>query len=265
MKKCPFCGKSHQDEKTVICTVCGTNMDEPSKSEKPSVKKGSLSKEKKLWAIIIMLIVTLFLAVAVTVVVMNIINDNETAEEVTVDEDQEQEDEEEEAPSDEPEEEPEEIPHEEKPIDEPEEEQNEEEPSAVDTYCTIVNCHTSITLRKTPNITAEEVTQVPFGANVEYVRYARNGFCEINYGDYNGYVPVTFIDEPREVPVRWTAEVVDCDEYITLRTLPSTTGEALGTIPLGTEVDFITLGENYFSLVKYNGQYGFVLDSYLDY
>ena len=264
MKKCPFCGKSHQDEKTVICTVCGTNMDEPSKSEKPSVKKGSLSKEKKLWAIIIMLIVTLFLAVAVTVVVMNIINDNETAEEVTVDEDQEQEDEEEEAPSDEPEEEPEEIPREEKPIDEPEEDQNKED-SSVDSDCTIVNCHTSITLRKTPNITAEEVTQVPFGADVEYVRYARNGFCEINYGDYTGYVPVTFIDEPREVPVRWTAEVVDCDEYITLRTLPSTTGEALDTVPLGAEVDFITLGENHFSLVKYDGLYGFVLDSYLDY
>ena len=178
MKKCPFCGKAHQDEKTVICTVCGTNMDEPSKAEKPSVKKGSLSKEKKLWAIIIMLIVTLFLAVAVTVVVMNIINDNETAEEVTVDEDQEQEDEEEEAPSDEPEEEPEEDPNDESPIDEPEEDQNKED-SSVDSDCTIVNCHQSITLRKTPNITAEEVTQVPFGADVEYVRYSRNGFCEI--------------------------------------------------------------------------------------
>lgn len=57
----------------------------------------------------------------------------------------------------------------------------------------------------------------------------------------------------------WYAE---CDEYITLRASPSTSAQALTTIPRGAQMTYISsAGE--FAYVEYQGQRGYVLASYI--
>ena len=57
--------------------------------------------------------------------------------------------------------------------------------------------------------------------------------------------------------------VVKCNEYITLRTAPSTSAEEIVKIPLGASVGFVSNAENGFYKVSYNGKRGYALASYL--
>lgn len=58
--------------------------------------------------------------------------------------------------------------------------------------------------------------------------------------------------------------VVRCNEYITLRDLPSTKAEALDRVPLGATVTAFNRDENGFMRVHYAGKLGYVLEKYLD-
>ena len=58
-------------------------------------------------------------------------------------------------------------------------------------------------------------------------------------------------------------KVVNCEEYVTLRSWPDTSADALAKIPLGKTVDEIHEAENGFLCVSYRGQTGYVLERYL--
>ena len=60
--------------------------------------------------------------------------------------------------------------------------------------------------------------------------------------------------------------VVNCREWITLRSAPSTEAESLDQIPLGEWV-WINRGyyENGFYSAEYDGQHGYVLAAYIKY
>lgn len=62
-----------------------------------------------------------------------------------------------------------------------------------------------------------------------------------------------------------TAHVVLCDQYITLRSLPSTGAAPLAYVPLYSSVTFYAQAENGFCLVGYGGKTGYVLAQYLDF
>lgn len=51
----------------------------------------------------------------------------------------------------------------------------------------VVNCNESITLRTNDNIYANEITQIPLGASVEFLAQAENGFYKIRYNGRVGY------------------------------------------------------------------------------
>ena len=57
--------------------------------------------------------------------------------------------------------------------------------------------------------------------------------------------------------------VVKCNEYITLRTSPSTSAAEIIKIPLGASVGYISDADNGFYKVSYNGQRGYALAAYL--
>lgn len=59
------------------------------------------------------------------------------------------------------------------------------------------------------------------------------------------------------------AVVVNCKEWITLRSTPSVEADSLAHIPLGTTVKYIEPAENGFYCIEYNGQRGYGLQSYL--
>ena len=58
-------------------------------------------------------------------------------------------------------------------------------------------------------------------------------------------------------------KVVNCDEYVTLRSWPDTSADALAKVPLGKTVDEIHEAGNGFLCVSYRGQTGYVLERYL--
>lgn len=62
-----------------------------------------------------------------------------------------------------------------------------------------------------------------------------------------------------------SCQVVHCNEFITLREVPNTSGKEICKIPLGTEVSFMENSENGFAKVEYNGCQGYCLVSYLDF
>lgn len=58
----------------------------------------------------------------------------------------------------------------------------------------VVNCHESISLRKSPSIKAVEICQIPLGAIVSYVDSAADGFYEISYLGKNGYALASYLE-----------------------------------------------------------------------
>jgi len=72
-------------------------------------------------------------------------------------------------------------------------------------------------------------------------------------------------EECNEDPVYELCQVVHCNEYITLRTQPATTGAEICKIPLGASVYYLGYGDNGFVKVEYDGQEGYALASYLNF
>ena len=62
---------------------------------------------------------------------------------------------------------------------------------------------------------------------------------------------------------KYTVYVVNCEEWISLRSQPSTSADRLAKIPLGNSCGFIEKSSNGFSKVSYNGITGYALDKYL--
>lgn len=60
-------------------------------------------------------------------------------------------------------------------------------------------------------------------------------------------------------------QVVHCNEFITLRTEPSTSGAEICKIPLGSDVYYLENAENGFVKIQYNDQQGYSLASYLNF
>lgn len=55
------------------------------------------------------------------------------------------------------------------------------------TICYVINCNESITLRVEPDVSAEEICQIPLGAAVEAIQGAPNGFVQVSYQGMVGY------------------------------------------------------------------------------
>ena len=132
----------------------------------------------------------------------------------------------------------------------------------------VVNCQKSITLRSEPSTSASEITQIPFGKAVGFIETADNGFSKINYDGLVGYGLSSYLsgDKPsaRKTERRW-AQVVNCEEWITLRSSPSTSAGFLARIPLGAYVTCLGDAGNEFYEVEYDGKHGYALKAYLEY
>ncbi|MBE7063974.1 MAG: SH3 domain-containing protein [Ruminococcaceae bacterium] len=57
--------------------------------------------------------------------------------------------------------------------------------------------------------------------------------------------------------------VINCNEFVTLRTTPSTSSAEIMKIPLGKNVEFFSDAGNDFYKVSYNGYIGYALAAYL--
>lgn len=58
----------------------------------------------------------------------------------------------------------------------------------------VTKCKKSITLRVRPSTKAEEICQVPLGSGLVFISKAENGFCEVEYQGFTGYVLAEYLD-----------------------------------------------------------------------
>ena len=140
----------------------------------------------------------------------------------------------------------------------------------------VSNCAESISLRESPSTQARALRQIPFGAPVTVLGSAENGFYQVIYNGVTGYslasYLVSYLERPAGSKVSSntsggyrTMYCVNCREYITLRSIPSTSGADLAHIPLGASVSYVGTAENGFYEVIYNGRRGYALAQYLSY
>jgi len=130
----------------------------------------------------------------------------------------------------------------------------------------VVNCQRSISLRSYPSTSANAITQIPLGQAVGYIEDAGNGFYKINYDGLVGYSLASYLSPSRgggESYSGTTAQVVNCNEWISLRSYPSTQAPRLAKIPLGEYVTYMGAAEDGFVDIEYRGQRGFALRQYL--
>lgn len=78
-------------------------------------------------------------------------------------------------------------------------------------------------------------------------------------------IAVVLEEEPEKESEMELCQVVHCNEFITLRTEPSTSGAEICKIPLGSDVYYIENAENGFVKIMYEGQEGYSLASYLNF
>lgn len=136
----------------------------------------------------------------------------------------------------------------------------------------VVNCNESITLRVSDSTNAKEIRQIPLGAAVSFMENAANGFYKVSYNGSTGYALASYLSvDPYDHYVAsttastvWSGKVVRCNEYITLRRIPSTKGEEITKIPLGAIVTVYSGADNGFYYIYYDGFEGYALAGYID-
>ena len=136
----------------------------------------------------------------------------------------------------------------------------------------VVNCNESITLRVSDSTNAKEIRQIPLGAVASFMENAATGFYKVSYNDSTGYALASYLSvDPYDHYVAsttsstvWAGKVVRCNEYITLRRIPSTKGEEITKIPLGSIVTVYSGAENGFYYINYDGMEGYALAGYID-
>lgn len=136
----------------------------------------------------------------------------------------------------------------------------------------VVNCNESITLRVSDSTNAKEIKQIPLGAAVSFMENAANGFYKVSYNGSIGYALASYLSvDPYDHYVAsttastvWSGKVVRCNEYITLRRTPSTKGEEITKIPLGSIVTVYSGADNGFYYIDYDGFEGYALAGYID-
>ena len=129
-----------------------------------------------------------------------------------------------------------------------------------------------ITLRVSDSTNAKEIRQIPLGAAVSFMENAANGFYKVSYNGSTGYALASYLSvDPYDHYVAsttastvWAGKVVRCNEYITLRRIPSTKGEEITKIPLGSIVTVYSGVENGFYYINYDGMEGYALAGYID-
>ena len=124
----------------------------------------------------------------------------------------------------------------------------------------VVNCEEYISLRSYPSTEAPVITTIPLGDMV-YVLDDSDGtaaFAHVNYRGRTGYALYSYLSAHATL-----YKVINCRQWVSLRSSPSTSASVLREVPLGQYVRFVRTAQNGFYYVYYDGALGYVLADYL--
>ena len=128
----------------------------------------------------------------------------------------------------------------------------------------VINCSSWVSLRSYPSTSASRVTTVPLGAWVE-AYYYNSEYTECYYNGLHGYILSTYLSTAASLGSNYLGEkrVVNCKEFVTLRSAPSTTAGAVTRVAKGETVDAYYY-DGTFTYCYYNGLSGYILSRYLN-
>ncbi|MCR5439856.1 MAG: SH3 domain-containing protein [Selenomonas sp.] len=106
------------------------------------------------------------------------------------------------------------------------------------------------------------MAQIPLGQAVGFIEDGGNGFYKINFDGQVGYALVTYLSRERPVVQNQPngirqAKIVNCKEFVSLRSTPSTESERLAPIFLGDYVDCYGDAGNGFYEIGAHGPRGY--------
>ena len=133
-------------------------------------------------------------------------------------------------------------------------------------YATVINCNEWVTLRSSASTKASSVCKVPLGASVE-AYYYNSEFSECYYLGLHGYILNAYLSTSSS-PSPWRGEYLGmmrvsfCNEWVTLRSQPSTSAATVTRVPLGDYVEAYYYNSE-FAECYYSGLHGYILMRYL--
>ena len=125
----------------------------------------------------------------------------------------------------------------------------------------VVNCREAINLRTQPSFDAEIIMEIPLGEMVKVIDdFDASGaeFAHVTFKGVEGWAPYKYL-----TPTATLLTVVNCQEYVNLRSQPYFDADVITTIPLGEKVRFVRAEEVNFYYVYYRGNLGYVNDAYV--
>ena len=132
----------------------------------------------------------------------------------------------------------------------------------------VVNCSSWVTLRSAPNTHAGTVARVPLGAYVE-AYYFDSQFSECYYNGMHGYILSTYLSDGSSGSSSsygsnylGKMRVINCNEFVTLRSYASTSAPTVTKVARGQMVD-VYYYNGQFAECYYNGMHGYILTRYL--
>lgn len=138
--------------------------------------------------------------------------------------------------------------------------------SALADMLQVTNCENWVSMRVEPDTSSDWVVRVPLGGLVDAQGYEGN-FIYCTYNGYSGYILDTYLTDNIATPGAGAQEgsyrkIVNCKSSVTLRAQPSTSANALDSVPLGA---FVTAFERTGSFTRcfYDGMTGYILTEYL--
>lgn len=130
----------------------------------------------------------------------------------------------------------------------------------------VFNCNSYVTLRKTPSTSAKALAHVSYGKKVTGLGSSRNGFVYVKYGSKKGWILRRYLNnEYSSSDHYFTAKVVRCSSWISLRKKNSASSARIAKIPKGQKV-YVKKRCMYNGKlvpVNYRGKSGYVLPYYL--
>lgn len=124
-------------------------------------------------------------------------------------------------------------------------------------------CRVSVTLRQSPSTKSAELMQIPRDAEVWCEPYS-DTFARVLYRGVWGYVLTEYLDFEIEGDTWNYWWVVNCNEWVSLRSAPNSNAGVLARVPLGARVladyEGVTNG---FRQAEYNGYTGWIKVQYL--
>jgi len=106
----------------------------------------------------------------------------------------------------------------------------------------VANCNESITLRESPSVHSNEITQIPLGQGVAVIGDAQNGFYQVRYGRYTGYALADYLI-PNQFPDNLRVGMLV--KRATFFESPSTHSEKIAEVISGHWVEYVD--EAYFA------------------